>query len=210
MSELGVGDERFEAMSPEEEKAIVTENEKGFKKHKAQNSVDITNSLPIVVIKNYTANFGSPTKEALLEALAQWAAKLIENQVNKYNRQPIAINILYSQQIAHIIVLSDNRENAKILAKGAIVIHECITNLKKFDHCLLLALPTKPINFVSLSDADPESSLSFVMQKLLDIGIDSGISVQQMAYMERLGGRASDLESVSCWIIHFISLLTSL
>jgi len=80
-----------------------------------------------------------------------------------------------SQQVAHIIVLSDNRENAKILAK---------------------ALPTKPINFVPLSDADPESSLSFVMQKLLDIGIDSKISVQQMAYMERLGGRASDLESL--------------
>ena len=72
-----------------------------------------------------------------------------------------------------------------------------------------LALPTKPINFVPLSDADPESSLSFVMQKLLDSGIDSGISVQQMAYMERLGGRASDLESVSRWISPFISLLTS-
>lgn len=70
----------------------------------------------------------------------------------------------------------------------------------KFDHYLPLALPTKPINFVPLSDADPESSLSFVMQKLLDSGIDSGISVPQMAYMERLGGRASDLESVSRWI----------
>jgi len=99
-------------------------------------------------------------------------------------------------------VLSDNRENAKILAKGAIVTHECITNLKS-DHYLPLALPTKPINFVSLSDADPESSLSFVMQKLHDIGIDSGISVQQMAHMERLGGRASDLESVSRWITVF-------
>ena len=69
-----------------------------------------------------------------------------------------------------------------------------------------LALPTKPINFVPLSDADPESSLSFVMQKLLDSGIDCGISVQQMAHMERLGGRASDLESVSRWIGPFISL----
>lgn len=89
MSELGVGDECFElansinAMSPKEEEAMGTENEKAFKKHKAQNSMDITNSLPIVIIKNYTANFGSSTKEALLEALAQWAAKLIENQVNK-------------------------------------------------------------------------------------------------------------------------------
>ena len=86
MSELGVGDECFElanAMSPEDEEVIGTENEKAFKKYKAQNSVDVTNSLPIIVIKNYTTNFGSSTKEALLEALAQWAAKLIENQVNK-------------------------------------------------------------------------------------------------------------------------------
>ena len=88
MSELGVGDECFEllnsidAMSLEEE-PMATEYEKAFKKHKVQHSMDITNSLPIVVIKNYTANFGSSTKEALLEALAQWAAKLIENQVNK-------------------------------------------------------------------------------------------------------------------------------
>ena len=89
MSELGVGDECFEPANsiydilPEEEEAMLTENEKVFKKHKAQNAMDITNSLPIVVIKNYTANSGSSTKEALLEALAQWAAKLIENQVNK-------------------------------------------------------------------------------------------------------------------------------
>lgn len=89
MSELGVGDECFElansinAMSLEEEKVMISENEKAFKKHKGQNSMDITNSLPIVVIKNYTANFGSSNKEALLEALAQWAATLIGNQVNK-------------------------------------------------------------------------------------------------------------------------------
>ena len=86
MSELGVGDECFElanSMPPEEEEAMGTDNEKAFKIHKAQNSMDVTNSLPIIVIKNYTANFGSSTKEALLEALARWAAKLIENKVKK-------------------------------------------------------------------------------------------------------------------------------
>jgi hypothetical protein len=86
MSELGIGDERFEianSINTEEKEAMMAENEKAFRKQKAQNSADITNSLPIVVIKNYTSNFGSPTKEALLEVLAQWAAKLIENQVNK-------------------------------------------------------------------------------------------------------------------------------
>jgi hypothetical protein len=89
-----------------------------------------------------------------------------------------------------------------------IVIHECNTYFK-FDHYVRIALPTKPINFVPLSDADPESSLSFVVQKLLDSGIDSGISVQQLAHMERLGGRASDLESVSRWNASLIFLLTS-
>jgi len=163
MSELGVGDERFEnANFPntnlvEEEEVMMVENEKAFRKQKAQKSMDITSSMPIVVIKNYTSNFGSPTKEALLEALAQWAATLIENQ------------------IAHVVVLSDNREDAKRLAK---------------------ALSAKPITFVPVSDADSESSLSFVMQKLRDGGINTGISIQQAAYVERLGGRASDLESL--------------
>lgn len=89
MSELGVGDECFEianfsnTISPDEEEVMIAENEKAFRKQKAQNSTDIINSLPIVVIRNYAANFGSPTKEALLEALAQWAATLIENQVSK-------------------------------------------------------------------------------------------------------------------------------
>lgn len=79
----------------------------------------------------------------------------------------------------------------------------------KLDHCLLPALPAKAINFIPLPDADFESSLSFVMQELLYSGIESGISVQQMAYVERLGGRASDLQSVSPWISPLISLLTS-
>ena len=95
-----------------------------------------------------------------------------------------------------------------------ICIHECITDLK-FDHCLLPALPSKPINFIPLSDADPESSLTFVMQKLRDSGMDSGISAQQRTYVERLGGRASDLESVSPWcspgvpLVFPLQLLTS-
>lgn len=87
MSELGLGDECFgvansiDTMSPGE--TMIVEDEKVFRKQRVQNSTDITDSLPIVIIKNYTANFGSPTKEALLDALAQWAATLIENQVNK-------------------------------------------------------------------------------------------------------------------------------
>ena len=43
------------------------------------------------------------------------------------------------------------------------------------------ALPTK-------------SSLSFVVQNLLDNGVDTGIFAQQLACVERLGGQASTLE----------------
>jgi len=86
------------------------------------------------------------------------------------------INVLINLQIAHVIVLSDNRENIKRLAK---------------------AMPSKPLNSIALSDADSASSLSFVKQKLHDSGIDIGISGQQAQSVERLGGRASDLESVS-------------
>ena len=60
----------------------------------------------------------------------------------------------------------------------------------------VVALPMKPLNSVALSDADSSSSLSFVKQKLQDAGIDIGISADDTQYVERLGGRASDLESV--------------
>lgn len=60
----------------------------------------------------------------------------------------------------------------------------------------VVALPMKPLNSIALSDADSSSSLSFVKQKLQDAGIDIGISAEDTRYVERLGGRASDLESV--------------
>jgi hypothetical protein len=60
------------------------------------------------------------------------------------------------------------------------------------------ALPTKPLNSIALYDADAASALSFVKQKLKDMGVDYTFTSEQTAYVERLGGRASDLESVSC------------
>ena len=52
------------------------------------------------------------------------------------------------------------------------------------------------MNQISLSDADNASALSFVEQKLHDSGLDVKFSQAQRSYIERLGGRASDLESV--------------
>ncbi|KAF8163083.1 RNA12 protein-domain-containing protein [Crassisporium funariophilum] len=163
ISELGVGDESFEdgsaieAVPEEEAREMREEEERVTRRMKTKEDLDAIRSLPIVVVRNYAVNMGSASKEDVLEVLAQWAATLVENQ------------------IAHVIVLSDNRENAKRLAK---------------------ALPSKPLNSIALSDADAASSLSFVKQKLHDAGIDIGITGQQTKYVERLGGRASDLESL--------------
>lgn len=60
----------------------------------------------------------------------------------------------------------------------------------------IIALPSKPINFVALYDADSTSALLFVKQKLRDSGVDLEYTKEQIDYVERLGGRASDLESV--------------
>lgn len=57
-------------------------------------------------------------------------------------------------------------------------------------------MPSQPLNVITLSDADNSSALSFVRQKLRDSGVDVTFNKEQTAYIQRLGGRASDLESV--------------
>ncbi|KAJ8593905.1 hypothetical protein M405DRAFT_930530 [Rhizopogon salebrosus TDB-379] len=171
MSELGVGDELLEGDGDGEftrfggiEDDVVNLNDKGEKtnegdlarQRRSVEDVQAVHTLPIVVIKNYAAR-GGPYKEVLLGVLANWAASLAENQ------------------IAHVIVVSDNRENAKLLAR---------------------ALPSKPLNSIALSDADAPSALSFVRQRLRDAGITSDLTPAQTKAIECLGGRASDLESL--------------
>ncbi|KAK0197457.1 RNA12 protein-domain-containing protein [Armillaria mellea] len=117
--------------------------------------LDAVQSLPIVIIKNFERGPG-PSDE-LLSVLAKWAARLSEHQ------------------IAHVIVVSDNRENMKSLTK---------------------ALPSKPLNLIALDDADTASALAFVKQKLKDADIDLQFSHVQTTYLERLGGRSSDLETL--------------
>lgn len=50
---------------------------------------------------------------------------------------------------------------------------------------------------IQLRDADTMSSLLFVKQKLQSIGMNLEFTREQAADVERLGGRASDLEIVS-------------
>lgn len=60
-----------------------------------------------------------------------------------------------------------------------------------------VALPSKPLNIIALSDADSASALSLVKQKLQEAQVEIEFGHEETSYVERLGGRAEDLESVS-------------
>lgn len=164
ISELGVGDELLEgddsgfASFDAMEKDVVNSSGRWEELAKQQRrnveDVQAVRTLPIVVIKNY-ATRGGVYKEELLGVLAHWAASLTENQ------------------IAHVIVVSDNRENAKLLAR---------------------ALPSKPLNSIALYDADAPTALSFVRRRLHDAGVTLDLTPAQQKAIECLGGRTSDLE----------------
>lgn len=200
MSELGLGDEvlgeadkdapRVVELSSDEvqigEKADDAQHEKRKnkeaedtrKKQRSEEDVHAIEAMPIVILKGFESKGGSARREELLNALATWVAALAENQV------------------AHVIVVSDNRENAKQLARGEMVSPipppRFVIKL-----ALSAALPSKPLNTVALSDADASSALKFVQNKLQDAGVDVALNKDQTSYLERVGGRASDLESVS-------------
>ncbi|KAK7015902.1 mitochondrial escape protein 2 [Paramarasmius palmivorus] len=178
MSELGIGDESFseadsgysplvggeggtverraetEKTTKNVEKTI--QKDKPSRKQKSLQDIQALEALPIVVIRNF-ATKGGLSREQLMDVLAKWAAKLTESQ------------------IAHVIVISDNRENSKRLAK---------------------ALPSKPLNSVAIYDADAASALSYVQQKLRGAEINVQLTSEETSYLERLGGRSSDLESL--------------
>lgn len=117
MSELGYGDEM---MRPEDCDAPLVSPENLYMKSSAStpgsaqiekepeirlktpSDTQALKVLPIVIIKNFATKRG---KDNVIDVLAKWAATLVNNQV------------------AHVIVVSDNRENAKTLAQGLWVIH---------------------------------------------------------------------------------------
>ena len=129
MCELGVGDELFgeadkdarkavevsaEGEKTKGDKKVISDAEKEKrqseeetekaederKKQMSEEDMQAIEAMPIVILKGFQSKSGSARREALLDELATWAAALAENQV------------------AHVIVVSDNRENAKQLAKG--------------------------------------------------------------------------------------------
>ncbi|KAI0079001.1 hypothetical protein K474DRAFT_1592893 [Panus rudis PR-1116 ss-1] len=174
ISELGIGDEWFGEQDADKitvssasssEEAVDEKNGSGngtsaneeARKKKTAEDLQAIESMPVVVIKNFESKGGDAKKEELLNILSQWAASLVENQV------------------AHVVVVSANRENAKRIAK---------------------ALPSKPLSLIALSDADNASALSFVHEKLHDVDVNVDLTAEDVAYVQRLGGRASDLESL--------------
>ncbi|KAJ7756804.1 RNA12 protein-domain-containing protein [Mycena maculata] len=169
MCELGVGDElmddddavAFTRPEGEERDGEKRRDKQDSKKNqKGKVEMEAVGSLPVVVIRNFAAR-GSDHEE-IYDVLAEWAVSLVENQ------------------FAHVVVISDNRENFKRLAK---------------------ALQSKPLQTIALYDADSASSLAFVKRKLKDADINLDYTREQVSYVERLGGRASDLES----LIHKVS-----
>ncbi|KAF8556910.1 hypothetical protein OG21DRAFT_506541 [Imleria badia] len=167
MSELGVGDEVFsaegsndgldegnEAFMMEELKKEREVEDELMRKERTAEDIEAIATLSVVVVKNYGARGGIYTEE-LQKVLSQWAATLVENK------------------IAHVVIVSDNREKAKLIAH---------------------ALPSKPLNFIPLYDADTGSTLAFVKQRLRDAGMTAELTKPEVASIECLGGRASDLE----------------
>ncbi|KAL0063290.1 mitochondrial escape protein 2 [Marasmius tenuissimus] len=126
------------------------------RKKQSREEVLAVQSLPIVVIRNFAIK-GGLNRDEVMDVLAKWAAKLAESQ------------------IAHVVVISDNRENSKRLAK---------------------ALPSKPLNNIPVYDADPTTALEYVQKKLKDADVNVQLSREEVTYVERLGGRSSDLESL--------------
>ncbi|KAG8833407.1 mitochondrial escape protein 2 [Serendipita sp. 399] len=116
---------------------------------------DDIRALPVVVIKNYSTK--NTFTDELVVVLAEWAAGLADGG------------------LAHVVVMSDNRDNGRRLEK---------------------ALPSKPLTSIAVADADPASALSFVQDKLNQYGVQTSLGKEQRLQIERLGGRSSDLETL--------------
>jgi len=80
---------------------------------------------------------------------------------------------LVENRIAHVIVVTDTSIATKALTK---------------------ALPTKPLNSVSLADADEANSLAYVKDKLK--GSKLTLSSEDSTEVAKLGGRMVDLETL--------------
>lgn len=123
MSELGVGDERLDELDSSTasfenfEKAELVEKERERERRKMTlEDKLVVACMPVIVIQNF-ASAGGANKTEFLDVLAQWAAALVENKVGSYASFKSGSHTTWSQ-VAYVVVISDNRENMKRLAKG--------------------------------------------------------------------------------------------
>jgi hypothetical protein len=131
MSELGFGDERIrdedlEASSesiledPDEKEHRNPEKQATTTRRGSPEDLEVVKSLPIVVVRNFAAQ--SNAHQELLDVMAAWCASLTENKVELPAYLATGTRSTFCQ-IAHVIVISDNRENVKRIAKGMSPVH---------------------------------------------------------------------------------------
>lgn len=83
------------------------------------------------------------------------------------------------------------------MSNGLLKVLEVSSGLFADDlHNFTIASHSKPLNTITLSDADAETALAFVQQKLKETKLDIELTPKATASIERLGGRASDLDNV--------------
>lgn len=134
-------------------------------------------SLPVVVLKDFAAK-GSK-KDELWNVIAEWSAGLVD------------------AQIAQVVIISENAtSSSKLLTKGKYFPTSLSLSWSYADLRSLpaLALSSKPMNTITLADADPSTALSFVAERL---GLSRDrITAQEKALIGALGGRQTDLEGL--------------
>lgn len=152
ISELGVGIERFgdedlkyherhEDKDNHADIAKPTKSDDKVWREREYRSEQNVGSLPVVIIKNFGTDIKLGKME-VLNALAEWAADLVSNRVSCSSslKADARLTVAISIQIAHVIIVSDNRENAKRLAKGAQVVSSCQIGTDKHNQRYLQSL----------------------------------------------------------------------
>lgn len=153
-------------------------------------------ALPIVVLKNYNAG----KREEVADVFAQWAAGLVDNQVWFLIPPPSLLTAEYYMFRSRMSSSSPTTARTQNVSQRVrpFSLPPLPCNIAYSQ--TYTALPSKPLNTIALYDADSASALQFVKQRLHESNIDADFTEKQMAYIERLGGRASDLASVRLFL----------
>ena len=193
MSELGIGDEGFGPNDADVAagEADPLDSEVG-NEIKSSGDLESIRGLPVVVIRGFEDKVGG--RLDLLDVVAQWATNLVDNRVS--GPQALTFYRLIRTSPPHLDRACHRVERQP---------RERQTACQRWrGYCIAVAgglhnstaNHSKPLNSIALSDADVETALAFVQQKLEEAKLDIKLTSKTTASIERLGGRASDLDSV--------------